>query len=893
MPHFHGMSRSSCLNKIVGRAGVLCSLLLLPDADLMGQTSVIGGPPDLRAVTAVDCAANAPTIDGILDEDCWRAAQPARDFLQKEPIEAQPATIRTEVRFGYDQKALYIGAVMYHDTPDEIISTLSRRDNAGNSERIIISLDTYNDNRTAYSFCVTADGVRVEYYHSEDAEFTRDYSFDPVWEARVTRNAGGWTAEMRIPFSQLRFNERDEQLWGLNINRYVPSRNEDQYWVLVPKRETGWSSRFGALQGIRGIEPSYRIELTPYLAADWTFSNSNDPNNPLDYSRWSRQDAGVDMKMGLGPNLTLDATINPDFGQVEADPATVNLSAYEVYYDERRPFFIEGSQLVQGRGPDYFYSRRIGAPPRLTPDAPYSERPGNSTILGAAKVSGRLQSGLSIGALTALTAREFVETWDPGRPGRGEEEIAPLSGYGVLRLQQEFGLGGSSAGVILSGVKRDLSTEKSQSALTRNAVSGGADWKIRFDQGNYELNGFAGFSHVQGSSDAISLVQLSSAHYFQQPDATHVSYDSTRTSLSGYSAALSFAKLGGEHWLWGVNGAVESPEFEINDTGRLQSADDIETKAYLTYRETKPGQLFHTWGIGLSQVAGWNFGGIHRFTNISLDMSVTFPNFWSSAFIVNYGGRGMSDELTRGGPLMAAGEGWHYYWSAHNNYADDFRWAAGISRFSDETGSWNFVVDGSFSLRARGNLELSFLPGFARQINTRQYIGTLLRESERTYGRRYMFSTIDHATLSAKLRINYAFTPDLTLEVYMEPFAASGKYLAFGELAAASAMYLRIYGTDGTTITPSADNKTYTVTEDGQTPFTLDNPDFNVLSFRSNVVLRWEWLRGSTLYLVWQQNRAGYETDGSIIGPGDLLYTLDRPGDNFLALKISYWLPIS
>ncbi len=811
----------------------------------------------------------------------------------KEPRENEAVSLSTEVRFCYDEKAIYIGASMHHDDPSEIVSTLSRRDNSGNSERIIISLDTYGDRRTAYSFSVTADGVRTDYYHSDDQEFSRDYSYDPVWEARVSRNGEGWTAEIRIPFSQLRFNENDEQHWGVNLNRYIPSRNEDQYWIVVPKSETGWSSRFGALTGIRGIAPTSRIELFPYVATDLTFRGARDPGNPLDKERVWGGNAGVDMKMGLGPNLTLDATINPDFGQVEADPATVNLSAYEIYYDERRPFFVEGSQLLKGNGPAYFYSRRVGGPPRLSADAPYSERPGNSTILGAAKVSGRLQSGFSLAALTALTSSEWVETWDPSTGTSGEAQIAPLSGYGVLRAMQEIGSGGSSAGLMLTGVKRDLQDAKAEQMLTRNAVSGGADWKIRFDQGNYELNGFAGFSHIQGSAEAISLVQLSPAHYFQRPDATHVSFDPTRTSLTGYTASLSFSKNGGEHWLWGAGATAESPEFEINDTGRLQSSDDLETFAYLTYRETKPGGIFHAWSTEASEIVGWNFGGMHRFTNVNLVFTGTFRNFWTSAFSLNLAGRGLSDELTRGGPIMEAGAGINYYWSIHNNYADDFRWSGGISRFDDETGSWNFVIDGSFALRARGNLEFSFIPSFTRQISTRQFIGTFARQDDRTFGKRYVFGTIDHATLVSRFRVNYAFTPDLTLEVYMEPFASSGKYLAFGELGEVRGRDLRIYGTDGTTITRSEDDATYIVRDGDADPFTLPNPDFTVLSFRSNVVLRWEWLRGSTLFLVWQQNRSSYDSDGSIVGPREMLNSLDRPGDNFLALKISYWLPMS
>lgn len=856
--------------------------------------SVYAQPPrggeGLRRVQATRIT-SAPAVDGVLDEACWRGESAARDFLQKEPREGQDATLATEVRFCYDDKALYIGATMSIDSPEDIVSTLSRRDNAGNSERIIISLDTYRDRRTAYTIGVTASGVRFDYYHPEDAEFNRVYSFDPVWEARVTRTDKAWYAEMRIPFSQLRFVNGAPQHWGMNINRYIPARNEDTYWIMIPKSETGWSSRFGALDGIEGVHPSSRIEITPFLASDLTMRGNPDPSNPLDKRTIWRNDVGVDMKMGLGSNYTLDATINPDFGQVEADPANVNLSAYEVYYDERRPFFVEGSQLLRGRGPSYFYSRRIGAPVRLSAQAPYSEHVANTTILGAAKVSGRSESGLSIAAMSALTAREFVDTFDPTTGTYGEEELAPLSAFGVARVQQEFGRHNSMAGFMLSGVRRDLRSTQEHALLTRSAVSGGADWLLRFADGMYEFDGFAGFSHVEGDAGAISRLQSHPAHYFQRPDASHVDYDPTRTSLSGYTASLRLIKQGGEHWLWGVRATAESPEFEINDTGILQSADDIEATNYIRYRETVPSALLHRWSVEAYQATGWNFGGTRQYTNLGLTLQATTLSFWNSTLALYYAPRGNSDDLTRGGPLMQTGEAWSGSASLQNNSAEDFGWSAALSAFADEVDSWNWSFDGSVSLRAHGRWQFYAEPSYVREFNTRQYVATVAGGGIGTYGARYIFSTIDRSTLSLRLRLNYAFTPDLTLELYAEPFAASGAYLAFGELSKAGALALRRYGEDGTSIAMAEDGLSYSVV-DGSERFDIPRQDFNILSFRSNVVLRWEWLRGSTLYLVWQQNRSGYELSSARIGARRLLDSFDSPGDNFLALKISLWIPV-
>ncbi|MDX9759001.1 MAG: DUF5916 domain-containing protein [Bacteroidota bacterium] len=845
-----------------------------------------------RTIEAVRCTGRVPVVDGRLDDLAWIGIPSTGRFLQKEPVEGSDATLETQVRFCYDDDALYIGAIMRIDDPAEILSTLSRRDNAGNSERLLISLDSYNDNRTAYTFGITADGVRLEYYHPVDEEFTRDFSYNPVWEARVTRTDSAWIAEMRIPFSQLRFNDRDAQTWGLNMNRYIPSRNEDVYWVLIPKNEAGWSSRFGEIQGIKGIRPSSRIELTPYSVADLTMSRSGSAADPFhDRIAW-RANTGLDLKMGLGPNITVDATVNPDFGQVEADPAEVNLSAYETYYAERRPFFIEGSRLLRGEGPEYFYSRRIGAAQKLYPSTPYAERPVNSTILGAAKVTGRMPSGLSIAALTAVTEREYAATYDPER-GYSETLVEPLTGFAAVRMQQEYGAESSTIGATVTGVTRDLNSAEAEQLLTRQAVSGGLDWKLRFAQATYELTGHAGFSHIRGSTSAIALVQQNSAHYYQRPDADHLDFDPRREQLSGYALGLDFAKRGGKHWLWEIGATAESPGFEINDAGILRSSDDIDLWGTLAWRENTPGPLFHGWSVGVSGTNGWNFGMVRQYSTLAADFTATLKNFHTVSVEFDFGSAARNDHLTRGGPLMRSGAGWNAYAEVSNSYADDVRWNLWGTNFRDVLGSWNWGVGASFSLRTRGRFEFSFEPSFYRNVNVRQYVATLPDGPAATFGSRYIFAAIDQGTLSARFHFNYAFTPDLTLECYAEPFAASGSYSRFGELPTPGSDQLRVYGTDAqSTIAYDANEQRYQVVDELGS-FTLPDRDFRSLSFRGNVVLRWEWVRGSTLFLVWSQNRAGTEINRALIAPRDLLDSFDAGGDNFIALKISYWIPVT
>ena len=845
-----------------------------------------------KQINAIKTGGHHMQIDGRLDEAPWREAPAASEFRQRQPAEGEPASERTEVRFLYDDEALYIGARMFCPHPEKIISLTTRRDVASNSERIIISLDTYRDRRTAYTFAVTASGVRVEYYHPRDEEFARDFSFDPVWEARTRIDSAGWTAEMRIPFSQLRFNNQEQQVWGVNINRWIPDINEDVYWIYVPSKETGWSSRFGTLEGIRDIRPSRRLELLPYAAAGLTLDSQVSDSDPFRNQTDLNHRAGLDLKMGLGPNLTLDATVNPDFGQVEADPAEVNLSAFETFFDERRPFFTEGDQLLQGSGPGYYYSRRIGASPHKEVEGDYVDVPNNSTIIGAAKLTGRLKSGLSLGALTALTAREYARSYDRAADVQERIQVEPASGFGVLRLQQEFGREASTVGLTLTGVQRDLTSGEPLAAeLNRRALSGGSDWNLRFKNGMYQLGGHLGFSHVEGDAGAIAAVQRASARYYQRPDIDYLTLDTTRTSLGGYSAGLYLSKNSGKHWLWGSSFWAESPGFELNDVGRLNSSDDAGLQVYLRYRETLPTRYFQNYQFEISSAGEWNYGGERQLSVAELAAELMLRNFWRIKGEFGYSTRAQSDKLTRGGPSMGSGRGWWGEAGLSNSFAATTRWELGLYTSRTELGSREVSARGQLSFRPGSRWELSLAPRFYRHISVRQYVTEAAGGRAETYGRRYIFATVDQRILSSQLRLNYAFTPDFSLEFYGEPFSARGTFYNFGELAAARSRDLRYYGSDGSTIQLDPAEDRYEITDGGQ-QFGFDDPDFFRLSFRSNLVLRWEWRPGSTLFLVWQQNRGEDRESGDGFGAGNLLDSFASAGNHFFALKLSYWLPV-
>ncbi|HET7462960.1 MAG TPA: DUF5916 domain-containing protein [Longimicrobium sp.] len=870
-------------------ASLLAALALA--GPLTAQQTPPAAPPaegaaGAKQASAARVAGRAPAIDGRLDDAAWATAPVLAGFTQKEPREGEPATQRTEVRFLYDDHALYIGARMHSADPARIQAPVSRRDVWEQAESFAVSLDTYHDRRTAYTFLVTAAGTRGDFYHARDVA-DGDAQYSPVWVAKVARDAEGWTAEMRIPLSQLRFNPGQAQTWGVNVRRWIPQSEEDDYWILVPKSASGWASRFGELGGITGVRPERRIELAPYAATGASFSQGVNPADPFHQPREATVRAGADVKVGLGPNLTLDATVNPDFGQVEADPAEVNLSAFETFFSEKRPFFIEGSDLLSGGGAGYFYSRRIGAAPHGLADGDYVDVPSSSTILGAAKLTGRLPSGLSVGVLGALTAREQARTFDTAAGQFGRVDVEPATAYGVVRLQQELGKGGSTAGFIVTGVHRGLEAGSPLATrLDRDALTGAVDWDLRLGRGVYEVSGAVGFSHQAGDSLAILRLQRSSARYLQRPDADYVTYDPSRTTFSGYTASLSAQKISGKHWLWTAAGDLRSAGFELNDAGSQSVADYRVLSGELRYRENTPHGLLRRWAAYVTPIMQWNGGGVVTDPELWLDGEATLKNFWRTTFTAFRVFPAQSQTLTRGGPLAASTGSTAAIGMLQNSAAARLQWRGRIYYGMSDEGDVTERLSGRLSVRPGPRWQLSVEPNFLR-YSARQYVATFTGGPASTFGRTYVFAYVDRTEFFSDVRMTYLFTPDLSLELYAQPFASSGRYHDFGDLTAARARALAPLDGDTTRVVRSGNT---TELRYGAQRRTVD--DFNVRSFRSNAVLRWEWRPGSTLYLVWQQDRAGDRDRIAHVGPKSLLETLDTPGDNFLALKVTYWLPL-
>ena len=862
---------------------------LLAPASVSAQAPV-NGAGNRKQATALRVPNGSIRVDGRLDDEVWQKATPITDFVQKEPVEGAKPTDAMDVRLVFDDDVLYVGARM-QSKDGRIQAPLGRRDSTDQAEHILVSFDTFLDRRTAVVFGVTAAGVRLDRYHSSDQEDSFDSGFDPVWRAETNVSGDQWTAELWIPFSQLRFNPRTELTWGLNLYRFRPTLDEADYWIMIPRTVRAWSSRFGDVSGINGVVPPRRIEALPYIAGGATVDGDRDRNNPFDDGKNLEGRVGADIKMGLGPNLTLETALNPDFGQVEADPAEVNLTAFETRFPEKRPFFVEGAQLFNIGHPNFYYSRRIGARPIGPATGDYVEYPNQNTIIAAAKLTGRLQSKTSLGFITAVTDDEEarVATTALGEPRT--VKVSPHAYHFVGRVLQEFGPSASTAGVIVNYLRRDFEDGSPLADLyTRNALAVGANTLLRFKGGQYEFRASGGGSFLNGSEKSVERWQRSSSHYAQRPDRDYSPLDPTKTSLAGWSVQLNFDKTGGRHWLWGGNTKIDSEDFEVNDMAQLNGADGMLSNANIRYRETQPGRVFRSYYVQLDANADTTLRQVRQSGRVRGTANVTWLNYWTSQIQVSRDLAITSVSLTRGGPLMARGPGYTTTISFGNRASSRTRISGSATLQRNDDGADVKRVTGTFSMRPGPRWQFAVQPFYDRVTEPQQYISTLPGGRPETYHSRYVFSFIDRSTMSMEYRLGLTLKPDVNLDVYAEPFAASGHYYDYGELLSPGSRERLKYGTAGTTLVLNPDGSQ--VASAGGSAINLRNRDFNTLSFRSNVVLRWEWRAGSTLYVVWQQDRAGTEVVGSRVNVGDAFRSVTAPGPNIFLIKTSFWLPV-
>ena len=804
------------------------------------------------------------TIDGKLSEPIWEQTPAINEFVQREPAEGAAPNQRTEARIVFNEDSLFV-AVRAHDTEaGKIVGLLTRRDQRSPSDWIRIVVDSYYDRRSGYEFGVNPVGVKTDRYYFNDGN--SDDSWDAVWDVEVTRDAEGWTAEFRIPFSQLRFNNTSGGPVGFAVIREIGRLAETSTWPLLSRNATGFVSQFAEVRGLRMAGAPKKLELLPYTLG--SFSTRPASVNPLVDTHDPDGSIGLDMKYALRPGLTVTAAFNPDFGQVEADPAVVNLDAFEIFFQERRPFFVEGSGNFQfnvdcsdGQCTGLFYSRRIGRAPQgsaSTEASEYSTTPPAATIMGAGKLTGRVGK-FSIGALTAVTAEENATI--AGGVFRREQTVEPLSAYTVLRARREFA-NRSNVGFMLTSTNRQLND--SVNFLADTAHTGGIDYDWRLGQ-RFNISGFWAGSRVQGSTEAIERLQTNTVHAYQRPDADHVELDPLATTLSGHAGSISFGKIGGEKTRFSAYYGYKSPGFDINDVGFQRRADERTVSHWFQMRDMVPGRFTRSFIWNLNQWAGWNFAGDRTFSGGNVNMHWTWKNYWSSGYGINLNAAPMRDRVTRGGPAVLGNPnvGVWFYTNTDNRKAVSF----GYNGFHMTDRNGTAVNQIGPYVNWRPSSAASVNVGFRYNMNgdDAQWVENV-DDNGITH---YVFGRLKQRTSAFTFRVNYTITPELSIQTYAEPFVSAGAYTNFRELTS-----------------PRAPEH-----NDRYTPYAYaSNPDFNYRSFRTTNVLRWEYKPGSSLFVVWQQGRQDELSHGDFRFGRDFGGIFAAPANNTFLVKLSYWL---
>ena len=853
----------------------------------------------LRKTISAAPAGGPIKINGVLSEPAWQS-EGRSDFTQSNPLDGQPPTEKTTIWVVFDEDNLYVAARLSDSEPDKIIDRLGRRDDLTDSDWFYFGIDPYVDRRSGYFFAVNPAGSRVDgtFYNDENEDLT----WDGIWESAARIGRDGWTVEMRIPFHQLRFKKKEIYIWGVGFRREIKRKNEQDNFTWVPKEESGFVSRFADLTGISGISPGRPIEILPYAMGKGSVS-PKELGNPFRRGHEWAGNAGLDLKVGLQSNLTLDVTVNPDFGQVEVDPAIINISDQETYYVEKRPFFIEGSSIFNfGTGganvnksfgwtnPAFFYSRRIGRSPQGTVTTPgYVAYPDWTTILSAAKVTGKIGKDFNLGFLNAITQREYAEVDANG--GRSEVEVEPFTNYGVLRGLKELNEGRQGLGFMATTVVRDLGTENLTATLNKNAFGLAMDgWTFLDKDKAWVVTGWLGGAVVSGSQAAITRMQRSPLHYFQRPDISYIHVDEQATSLSGWAGRFYINKQKGNIVFNAGLGAM-SPGFDSNDLGYHSRGDVINGHVQFGYQTFHPGKIFRRWIATLAYFRNYDFGWNRVGEYLYLDTESQLLNYWTLGLHLDYEPPKYSHYLTRGGPMAFYPSGQTIRANMASDNRKPFILSLNAYYRTHPTGGYNWGWGASLVWKPRTNISLSVSPSYTWRYTQGEWV-TKVKDDlmTATYGTRYILADIIQKTLPIEIRVNWTFTPTLSLQAYLQPYIATGDYREFKELRAARTFEFNFFGKMNDSTIDYAD-AVYTVDPDGPgpaAPFSFRNPDFNLKSMRGTLVLRWEFRPGSTLYFVWTERRADYSHPGDLEFWRDIEDLFQAPGDNIFLLKFSY-----
>ena len=844
-----------------------------------------------RVYNTARVVGKSPVIDGIIDEEVWDIVSWSGDFTQREPYEYEPPSQLTSVKVLYDNNNLYVAIRAFDTEPDKIERRLTRRDSF-EGDWVGIGIDSYNDKLTGFSFTVNAAGVKGDAILTNDNDF--DITWDPVWYVKVSIDDLGWVAEMKIPYNQLRFAKVEDHVWGFEVLRQLFRKEELSLWQMIPVDAAGWVSNWGTLEGINNINPKKEVEIVPYGMVKYETYEKEDGNPFSTGSDWG-YNVGVDGKIAITNDLTLNFTANPDFGQVEADPSEVNLSAFETFFEEKRPFFVEGNNiynypLTGGDGPfsqdNLFYSRRIGIQPHYEPDLnndEYASMPEFTTILGAVKLSGKTKNGWSIGVLESLTKEEKAIIDNNG--DRRKEVIEPTTNFFNTRIQKDLNEGNTQIGGMVTATNRFIN-DSALNFLPTSAYTSGVDFSNFWMDKSYYVSAKATVSVVNGSKEAIADIQESPQHYFQRPDASHLKVDTTLTSLRGSGGTVEGGKIGGGHWSMGGWTTWRSPGLELNDMGYMRKSDFINQVVWAGYRIWEPFSIFRSVNFNVAAWSGWDFSGLRLYSGGNLNVNAQFKNYWRFGTGVNREGVDINRHELRGGPALRTPGGWNYWFRVSS---DDRKKIVFSVSASNNWGDNSYRRSTSYSLgityRPFDFLQLSVDPSYHWSFNDIIYVETV----DDNNVDRYLVSSIDQEFVSMDIRVNIGITPDLSIQFWGQPFLFSGDYSDYKEVVnAMDNNYENQYHTfTHNEISYDQSDNMYTIVDGGDS-YSFDNPDFSFYEFRSNLVIRWEYIPGSSAYLVWSQGRTGDHPDGAF----SLSDNIDRLSSitphNVFLLKLSY-----
>jgi len=853
----------------------------------------------------------APVIDGLLNDTSWNIVEWTSDFIENEPDENTPPSFQTKFKIVYDDKNLYVGIRSIDVAPDSIIDRLSRRDGFV-GDRINVLIDSYHDKRTGFVFTVTAAGVKGDEIATDNGDNIDD-SWNPVWDTKANIDSEGWTAEMKIPLSQLRFGNAKEQIWGLNIVRRIFRKNESSVWQRLPVDAAGFVSEAGELHGLIGLVPQKQLEIQPFtvLQAD-TFPKEE--GNPFRDGNDFKFNAGLDAKIGITNDLTLDLTVNPDFGQVEADPAEISLDGFEIFFEEQRPFFVENKNIFDyrfgGNRDNLFFSRRIGRSPQGSPDITddeFVDQPANTTILGAAKFSGKTKNGWSVGILESVTSKEYAEIDNNG--GRREELVEPMTNYFVGRLQKDFNKKNTFIGGIFTATNRKI--EGNLDFLRKSAYTGGFDFKHQWKDRKFYIEGNVVLSQVEGSKEAIQNTQESLTHLFNRVDASHVDVDPNRTSLTGTGGKVEFGKSSTGVWRYGIGANWRSPELELNDIGFLRQADQIRQYVWARYRTLKPFGKFRSFSARANMFTAFDFEGNYNRIQYRMTSFLEFKNNWGIEGGYIHKPRIFSNTTLQGGPRFRFSEENITFLFVASDQRKKFRFNAGYVYSQAKQNNFSFLrFEADLTYQPTNSLSISINPEFSKNPNKTQYV----TETNFNGNARYITAEIDQQTLSTSIRLNYTINPNLTIQYYGQPFISRGTYKNFNYITndsrtnpIADNLYDRFIlfknneiSFTNNPIALDTDNDGeldfdfpdggYLVDEDNNdiADYAFENPDFSFVQFRSNLVIRWEYIPGSEVFLVWSQGNVGTQDPKR-----HLFRSLDKQifgekGENTFLIKATY-----